>query len=115
MKLIYVLDDDVMEPIFWREAAKGSEYCVLGFTTALSYRQAVMEREPDIVILDLIMPQETGDEVCKWTKVCYPNIKLFICTGVEGDEYRILAEQCGAAYIPKTLKHHERMEVVHAN
>ena len=113
--LIYVLDDDLLEPIFWREEAKKYNAYVLGFSTDLSYRQAVMERQPDVAMLDLIMPNETGDEVCKWTRVCYPDVKLFVCTGVEGEEFKVLAEQCGAIYIPKTLKHHERMEVVHAN
>lgn len=113
--LIYVLDDDRLEPIFWREVAREHNSYVLGFSTALAYRQAVMERQPDVAILDLVMPNETGDEVCKWTRVCYPDVKVYICTGVGGDEFQVLAEQCGAAYIPKTLTHRERMEVVHAN
>lgn len=108
--LIYVLDDDVMEPIFWREHAKGRS--VLGFQTALDYRQAVMEKQPDIAIIDLIMPNETGDEVCKWTRVCYPDVKLVVCTGIEGEQYKLLAEQCGAIYMSKNLKHSERMEAL---
>ena len=108
--MIYVLDDDVLEPILWREAAKPN--IVLGFQTALDYRQAVMERQPDIAIIDLIMPHETGDEVCKWTRVCYPDVKLVVCTGIEGEEYRLLAEHCGAIYMSKNLKHSERMEAL---
>ena len=109
--LIYVLDDDVLEPILWREAAKPNHY-VLGFSTALEFRQAVMERAPDVAVIDLIMPNETGDEVCKWTRICYPDVKVVVCTGVEGEQYQVLAEQCGAIYMSKSLSHRDRMEAL---
>lgn len=109
--LIYVLDDDVLEAIFWREAAKPGHY-VLGFSTALEFRQAVMERKPDVAVLDLIMPHETGDEVCKWMRACYPDVMAVVCTGAEGDKYKILAEQCGATYMSKTIPHRDRMEAL---
>lgn len=110
--LIYVLDDDVLETLFWREAAKPKGHYVLGFQKALDFRQAVMERAPDVAVIDLIMPNETGDEVCKWMRACYPDVKVVVCTGAEGDKYKILAEQCGASYMSKTIPHRDRMEAL---
>src|SRR5215510_4808032 len=62
----------------------------------------VEELRPDIVLLDLIMPQVSGLEVLRWIKTEHPKIKVIIVTVHDEDAYRQAAEASGAdAYLLK--------------
>lgn len=108
---IYVLDDNVIERAFWE--GYESEHIIKAFSTSLSFRQAVLQDAPDAAVVDLFMPEEPGDEVCRWLKGCFPDVIILVCTGAEGDAFKVLAENCGALFASKLeTKISERLEMI---
>jgi DNA-binding NarL/FixJ family response regulator len=67
------------------EAADGAE--------AIRLAQAL---RPDILLLDLGMPQVNGLEVLRWSKVERPESKVIIVTVHDEDAYRQAVEASGA-------------------
>ena len=53
-------------------------------------------RKPDAVVIDLLLPGESGFEVCEWMKRSEPGIPVVILTEIEMPEARELAGHVGA-------------------
>jgi DNA-binding response OmpR family regulator len=53
-------------------------------------------RKPDVVVLDILLPGESGFEVCEWMKRTEPGIPVLILTELDLPEARELAEHVGA-------------------
>ena len=51
---------------------------------------------PDIVLLDLVMPEMNGIEITEWMKKKYPNVKILVLTSYIDDEHVISAIDKGA-------------------
>lgn len=74
------------------EAGKGSE------ATAL-----VKELKPDLMLLDITMPDGSGFEVLEQVTKKYPNLKVIVLTVHEAGEYAIRALREGAVgFLPKS-------------
>ena len=52
--------------------------------------------QPDIVLLDLVMPDMNGIEITEYLKNNYPNIKILVLTSYVDDEHVISALEKGA-------------------
>ena len=80
-----------------------SEYAV---TTARRGEEGValaLSLQPDVVILDLQLPQMDGIEAGRWIKRDVPNTRILVLTALagKGDPEAILASGCCDAYMPK--------------
>jgi DNA-binding response OmpR family regulator len=53
-------------------------------------------RKPDLVVLDILLPGESGFEVCEWMKRTEPGIPVVILTEIDLPEARELAGHVGA-------------------
>ena len=82
---------------------------------AASAREAMylIEREqPDVVLMDLRMPEMEGIEAIKRLRRISPNIKILVLTNYGSDEYIVRATQAGAmGYL---LKNTPQEEIVNA-
>jgi DNA-binding response OmpR family regulator len=59
-------------------------------------------RQPDFVILDIMLPNVTGFEVCEQLKRINGNIPVLVLTAIDMDDARDLARRVGAdAYMTK--------------
>jgi len=58
------------------------------FTTLSMCRQAFMERCPDVLLLDVSMPDGDGIEFCQWVSREFPKVKIVAVT--LHDEYSII-------------------------
>ncbi len=56
----------------------------------------ILEQLPDIVLLDLNLPQQSGIEVMKQVRVRAPQIRFLVLTTYDTDEYIVPALQAGA-------------------
>ncbi len=64
----------------------------------------VKKDEPDVMVLDLMMPGIDGIEVLRRVKREHPQVEVIILTGHGSDRERILAEELGAfAYLEKPV------------
>ncbi len=51
---------------------------------------------PDLILMDIRLPDESGLELTKKIKATHPNIGIVILTNYDIPEYRKAASQCGA-------------------
>ena len=65
MALIYILEDDRNIREIEEIALKNAEYQVLSFETAAAFEEGVRERVPDLLLLDLMLPDADGLELVK--------------------------------------------------
>lgn len=112
---IYILDDDRIELAMWSGAItrSGLDIDLQLFCGCDSFKAAVFKNPPDACVVDFVMPFHPGTEVCKWIKELFPDVKVYICSGLVGEEYQLLAEACGATFISKKIPFNERLEVVY--
>lgn len=68
----------------------------------------IKELRPDIALLDITMPDQSGLEVLKESKKDFPDLRVIILTVHEAGEYAMEALRAGAAgYLPKSAAANE--------
>ena len=73
MSLIYVVEDDTNISEIETFALKNVGYEVESFGTARAFLQAVREKIPDLILLDIMLPDEDGLDVIKnCAAICLP-------------------------------------------
>lgn len=112
--IIYILDDDKTELFLWKHAIpeKRPNWAIRTFETAKDFKAACTQETPNIAILDLVLNLENGVDVCKWLIKNYPEVTTYVNTSMDGDEFKILAERCGANYLCKSTHFNERLKVI---
>ena len=71
-----------------------------------------METKPDVVILDISMPEMNGIETLKRLKVLDPGAKIIICSAIGYQDLLAQAIECGAAEF--ILKPFEKEQLIKA-
>lgn len=72
-----------------------------------------IEMVPDLLILDLNMPNKSGLEVLPQVKVKAPDVKVLVLTGRDDDAYIVRALRAGAnGYILKSATEHELLDAM---
>lgn len=63
----------------------------------------ILSKRPDVAVLDIQMPNATGIEVTRWSKIHAPEVGILILTAYNEDPYVIAVLQAGAnGYVLKT-------------
>lgn len=65
MALIYIVEDDESIREIEEFALKNSGHKVLGFEDAKSFYKQIADVIPDLVLLDIMLPDENGNEIVK--------------------------------------------------
>lgn len=64
--------------------------------------EAVTRLRPDVLVVDLMLPDVDGLEVCRRLKDSVPEMQIIIVTAFDDDDVRTIALNNGAAaYVPK--------------
>ena len=72
------------------------------------------EKLPDIVILDISMPEISGIEVCEKIKQKYPAIKIIFFTGSETEDALFKTLKAGAdGFLPKDTEREELVQAIY--
>jgi two-component system alkaline phosphatase synthesis response regulator PhoP len=114
-KKILVVDDDELVLIALTELLKPKGYEV---TTALSGSSALdllRQDSIDLVILDIIMPEMSGLEVCRKIRNMegYQDVPIIMLTAKSGDEDREQGMEAGAnLFLPKPISPQRLLQIV---
>lgn len=96
--LIYIVDDeqDIIDLVALH--LERSNFQVQGFPDAMTFYQQLNQKIPDLIILDLMLPDEGGFEVCKHLKKNdqYSDIPIIILSARMEETDKILGLELGA-------------------
>ena len=110
-----VIDDEAPVRNLLSEFFKKKGYEVSGAETAEEAIRLVAETSPDLVILDILLPDVDGIEVLSQLKKSKPELPIIIMTGIGFDEslLREAQEKGASGYISKTLPLDQLLMEVH--
>jgi two-component system phosphate regulon response regulator PhoB/two-component system alkaline phosphatase synthesis response regulator PhoP len=115
--LIYIVDDepDILEAVSVNLQKTGFQ--AKGFLDAKSFYRKIGEKVPDLIILDLMLPDEDGLEICKKLRDndLYSEIPIIILSARGEESDRIVGLELGADdYITKPFSPRELVARVRA-
>lgn len=93
---ILVVDDDADQRESLKSLLEAKGHRVTTAKDGGQAHSAFRMRQPDFVLLDLILPGESGFEVCEHMKQLNDRIPVLILTAIDMDDSRALAERIGA-------------------
>lgn len=102
MENIYVLEDDdnIRKLVCYALAKEG--YCVKGFPLPSEFYAAYEEQKPDLILLDIMLPEEDGISILK--KICHndEDIHIIMMTAKDSEIDKVTGLDLGADdYIAK--------------
>lgn len=112
---VYITDDHQMvcEGLSELINNSGKAHVSRTFNTLEACRQALEERRPDVLLLDLSMPDGDGVAFCQQIVNAYPNVRIVAVT--IHDEYSMIQRmmECGAhGYVLKSSPVEELIEAI---
>ena len=112
---VLIVDDDAKLRKLLRKYLDGYGFRVLTLPDGLSVMQTIQEETPDIIILDIMLPQRDGLEVLKDIRTEFP-VPVIMLTAKGEETDRIVGLELGADdYLPKPFNPREllaRMKAV---
>ena len=102
---VYIVDDHTMFNEGLTDAVNRSETVHVSrcFTTLDDCRAALAERCPDVLLLDISMPDGDGTAFCRWLIEEYPKVRIVAVT--IHDEYGVIRRMLDSGvhgYVPKS-------------
>ncbi|PZO40641.1 MAG: response regulator [Pseudanabaena frigida] len=97
--LIACIDDSPQVEIEMRRILEPLGFEVLGITEPLQSVSTLLQRKPDLIFLDLIMPNTNGYELCTFLRktTTFQEIPIVILTGRDGVIDRVRAKMAGSS------------------
>ena len=112
---ILIIDDDMKLRNLLREYLEGYDHEVISLGDSLKALQTIHDESPDMVILDIMMPQKDGLEVLREIRAV-SRVPVIMLTAKGEDADRIVGLELGADdYLPKPFNPREllaRMKAV---
>lgn len=81
--------------------------------SAVEAEQVVAEKQPDVVIMDIRMPDGNGIEACRVIRSRWPNVRVIMLTSYSDDEAVIGSVMAGASgYVLKQIGTQELVDAI---
>ena len=109
MTKVLIVDDEEIN-LQLMEAYLSGEYEIITAQSGTEALNKIIKDKPDIVLLDIMMPQISGYEVCKSIKENDATrfIPVVMCTSLSGSEAKVKAIEIGADdFLTKPINRHE--------
>ncbi len=108
---VLIVEDDRDEAEFLRTLLQQQGMDVEVAKDGGQARAAFTMHQPDFVLLDLILPNVSGFEVCEQLKRINDGVPVLVLTAIDMDDARDLAQRVGAdAYMTKPYDPDELLE-----
>ena len=106
VRTMLVDDSAFMRNILKKILLSTSKYIVVGeASNGMEAINKARELNPDLIIMDIVMPELDGIEATRRIKKEFPNIKVVMCTSVDQEKKMIEAIKAGAdGYIVKPFQ-----------
>jgi DNA-binding response OmpR family regulator len=117
MPKILVVDDDKQITIFLEKILITEGYQVTSVNESSKAVQAAESANPDLFILDLMMPEPNGFELCRALRASqsFANTPIVIITAMDDSDSRAIATVAGANdYITKPFRPDDLVRTIKA-
>ncbi len=110
---ILVVEDDEETATFLKELLERHKYRVAVAKDGGQAQATFVMRKPDFVLLDLILPGESGFEICQRMKSTNETVPILILSQIEMRDSRALADRVGAdGYLTKPFDPNALLEKI---
>ena len=116
--LIITVDDDTDCQFLIKKYLTAEGYEVVAINSALGAAEVIAEKKPDLILLDIIMPELNGYEVCGKLRASEENIltPVIFLTSLEEEQDKVKAFALGASdYLQKPIVKETLIERVQEN
>ena len=110
MRVLIVDDDDTLRGLLARELSHSAR-SVTQAASGAECRLRVKEDEPDVVLLDLMLPDESGIDVLRWLRSERPAVQVVMLTAHGTIDTALAAIKLGAYDYLRKPCHLEELEV----
>jgi two-component system phosphate regulon response regulator OmpR len=113
--LILLVDDDAELSAMLAELFAREGWATLAVLTGGDAEKALLERQPELVLLDVMLPDANGYELCRRWRAAHPALALVMLTARGDPMDRVLGLEIGADdYLPKPFEPRELVARVRA-
>ena len=99
---LVVLEDDPSIGGALRSALQSQGYAVEWFTTATAATPSIEDEPPDMVLLDVGLPDVDGFTLCRWLRETHPDLPILLVTARDSDIDAVVGLDAGATdYLTK--------------
>jgi twitching motility two-component system response regulator PilH len=115
VKKVLIVDDSVAEVHLMQSMLLGGGFQSVGISDPMRVEEAIEEERPNVILLDVVMPQRNGFQVCRELKSQdhYSHIPVILVTSRTTPSDRYWGEQQGAnGYVAKPFTPEELIEAV---
>ena len=99
---VILVDDDTAVLNAVTYTIRGLGYTCRSFSDPLATKAAIAAEPPDLVILDLIMPQCYGEELLAWISASFPQVAVVMTSALGDLETAVRCMRAGAIdFLPK--------------
>lgn len=110
---ILIVDDSTVNNIMLENLFADQGYETHSVVESESATEAVKTYQPDILLLDIMMPGMSGFEVLKQMKSESISVPTIVLTAYKNSDYEKQAKELGAdAYFTKPVNHKELLEAI---
>ena len=103
MATILVIDDYEADRALLKLYAEKAGHKVIEMESAIDVLESIKSQQPDLVFLDIVMPEKEGIETIVEIKGLYPELPVVVMSGMD-PQYMKLARDLGASEcLPKHL------------
>jgi CheY-like chemotaxis protein len=100
---VLIIDDDPIVLAMSADVLGKAGFMVRTASTLNAFYLATAAWSPEIVLMDVCMPEMTGNELCRLVKTSIPGIPVVLFSALPEDHLEQLARTCGAdAHVAKT-------------
>ena len=113
MKRVFVLDDEQAMGENIQRMLQSRDIMVKAFTNPKLGLQQALSEPPDLLLLDIKMPEMSGEEVFARLHEAHPNVRVVFLTAFGSIEGAVIAMRNGAFdYLQKPFKRGELLAAV---
>lgn len=115
MKKILIVDDSTTMVRMIQSVLEKEGYRAIGISDPTQIEQTIDAEGPSLILLDVVMPERNGFQVCRALKnsQAYKGIPIIVVSGKSTASDRFWAEQQGAnGYIVKPFEAHDLLREV---
>ena len=100
--LVYILEDDVSISGLVKFSLEHEQIICKTFTTIQSFKAELSVMKPDLVLLDIMLPDGNGLDVLREMKIYYPGVSCIVLSALGQESDKVMGLNLGADdYIAK--------------